>query len=334
MKEFDIRPANLFEEYLRLSANDVKKYFYKNDERFERDCPACGKDEAKPVFKKNNFQFVACVDCDTLYVNPCPTPTQLSKFYQDSPSQKYWANTFYPSVAKARREKIIRPKAKKIAKLYNDHMTKAGLVVDVGAGAGDMLKELKKYKIGKDYLAIEPTREMVQFCRASDLRVFEGFAENAAKDKNLQARASLTMSFEVIEHVISPASFFTDLKLLCKPGGLILVTGLCGSGFDIQILGEISKAVSPPHHLNFLSQMGVSKLLERCGLEEISFTTPGLLDVDIVRNQYNVDPKSIKDKFISNILRQKNESIIENLQQFITRNNLSSHMWIVARKPS
>ena len=333
IKEEDIRPTDVFDEYLRLSASDIGKYFSDLSTRIYRKCPGCGKDTAAPVFEKNDFSFMQCLKCKTLYANPCPAPEQLALFYNESPSQKFWAGTFFPVVAQTRREKIFRPRAKKIKELYHSHISVSGKIIDVGAGAGTMLDELRACSTGDNYLAIEPTPELAKICRLDGLDTFEGFADDAAKDKALIESASMVMSFEVIEHVISPVDFITDLKSLCMPGGLILVTGLCGSGFDIKILGQNSKAVSPPHHLNFLSRVGVSKLLERCGLEEVSFTTPGVLDVDIVLNHFKKEPADINDIFISYLLELGDEVILEDLQQFITNNNLSSHMWFLARKP-
>jgi len=335
MKEHEIRPAGIFEEYLRLSALDVEQYFVKTKERIFRDCPGCGGDNYRKAFEKNDFWFVRCGDCDSLYVNPCPDPIHLAEFYQESPSQKFWANTFFPTVASARQTKIFRPRAAKIKELLDLHdVPNPNRVIDVGAGSGAMLEELRNARIGDELVAIEPTPDMAAVCQSKNFFVFEGFADDAAKDKSLASSASFVMSFEVIEHVISPSDFVGDISVLARPGGILLVTGLCGSGFDIQVLGKNSKSVSPPHHLNFISRAGVSLLLERCGLQEISFTTPGVLDVDIVRNSFADDPENVSDPFLRQLFLQDDEAVLQNLQQFITSNNQSSHMWILAQKPA
>jgi SAM-dependent methyltransferase len=335
MKEHEIRPAGIFDEYLRLSALDVEQYFAQSNERISRNCPSCGGDVYQKAFEKNNFWFVRCSDCDSLYVNPCPDPAQLAEFYQESPSQKFWANTFFPSVASARQEKIFRPRAAKIKALLDQHdVPNPDRVMDVGAGSGAMLEELRDAGIGNELFAIEPTPDLATVCQSKGFSVFEGFADDAAKDKSLVGSASFVMSFEVIEHVISPFDFLGDISALARPGGIILITGLCGSGFDIQVLGKNSKAVSPPHHLNFISRKGVTLLLERCGLQEISFSTPGVLDVDIVRNSFAGDPATVSDKFLRQLFLQDDEAVLQSFQQFITSNNQSSHMWILARKPA
>jgi len=333
MKEDDIRPTGLFGEYLRLSAEDAKHYFAEEQQRLARDCPGCGGGTNKAAFKKNGFQMVNCTDCGTLFANPGPAPDRLAEFYRDSPSQKYWANTFFPAVAAARQEKIFRPKATAIAELFDQYAPKDGKVIDVGAGAGLMLEELRGAGIGRVFAAVEPTPELARQCRDKGFETLEGFAEHAAEEQNFAATAALVMSFEVIEHVVSPRAFLDDMTAMAQPGGLILVTGLCGSGFDIQILGKSSNSVSPPHHLNFLTRQGVTHLLRRCGLEKISFTTPGALDVDIVKAALEKDPNAFDDGFLKEMLIENDEQTLKNFQKFLTSSNLSSHMWILARKP-
>ncbi len=333
MKETDIRPTDLFEEYLRISSKDAEYYFSDKEQRVSRDCPGCGSAGHDAAFDKNGFNMVVCTDCGTLFTNPCPDPKRLGEFYRDSPSQDYWANTFFPAVAAARQEKIFRPKAAIIKDLFDQHAPKEGKIIDVGAGAGLMLEELRRLKMGRDLVAVEPTPGLAGQCRDKGFETLEGFADDAANNDAFVGTAALVMSFEVIEHVVSPQSFLEDMATLARPGGLILVTGLCGSGFDIQTLGKHSNSVSPPHHLNFLTRNGVSRLLERCGLEEVSFTTPGVLDVDIVKNAFEKNPDAVIDPAIKEMFIKNDAETLANFQKSLTSSKMSSHMWVLARKP-
>ena len=245
----------------------------------------------------------------------------------------YWANTFFPEVAAVRRVKIFKPRAEAIKALLLKHnINGGGRIIDVGAGDGTMLSELRNTGLGNDFVAIEPTSDLAESCEAKGFRVFNCFAETASNEKLLMGSAFLVTSFEVIEHLVSPADFMINLSSLSKKRGVILITGLFGSGFDIQVLGKNSKAISPPHHLNFITRRGVVSLLERCGLQEVSFTTPGKLDVDIVRNRFLENPNSVSEPFLRQLFQDDDSNVLSALQKFLTRNNLSSHMWILARK--
>ncbi len=332
MREAHIRPAELLNEYLRLSAEDAARFFPSREDMIGRDCPGCGAREPAPAFTKNGFNYVRCRQCFTLYTDPAPAPGPLADFYRDSPSQKYWAEVFFPAVAEARREKIFRPRVKRIIELLRGLGPLPKRTVDVGAGAGIFLEECRSVGFGGRLSAVEPNGHLAKLCRGRGFETYEGFASEAAGDGEWAGKAGLVVSFEVIEHVTSALDFVGELAALAEPGGLILMTGLSGDGFDILALGEKSKAVSPPHHLNFLSRRGVKVLLERAGLKEAAFFTPGELDVDITLNAMKEDPEAVRDPFLRYLLTMAGDKARLAFQAFLTANDLSSHMWIVARR--
>lgn len=333
MREDEIRPQDILDEYLRLSAADALTFFADSAAFEHRPCPGCGAEQPVPGWEKAGFRYVRCGQCFTLYADPAPAPDRLDEFYRDSPSQRYLASTFYPRVAEARREKIFRPRVERIRGLLAEHGTVHGTVVDVGAGTGIFLSECRNLGVGGVQRAVEPSAGAAEICRNLGFETFQGFAGEAACDPAWAGGADLVVSFEVIEHVCSVIDFVSEMAALAKPGGLVLTTGLCGTGFDIMTLGARAKAVSPPHHLNFLSRDGVSALLARCGLEEVAFLTPGQLDVDIVRNTLIDDPQAVADPFLRRLVALGSEAQRAAFQTYLSENGLSSHMWILARRP-
>ncbi len=333
MREEDIRPQNLLGEYLRLNEEDGHRLLADDGALAPRNCPACLRTETKNAFSKNGFELVRCCHCDTLYVNPSPTPKALDAFYKNSPSADYWATVFFPAVAEARREAIYAPRAKRVAEIANEFYGDLKRIIDVGAGAGLFLQEFGRVSKATLLTAIEPGTAHVKDLQKLGIETFEGFSDAAAKDQSWAASADLVTCFEVLEHVPDPVNLFKDMAALARPGGLILVTGLSGSGFDIQTLGAKSKPVSPPHHLTFLSATGAELLVERAGLELLVLSTPGELDVDIVRNVLLEDSDAVSDPFLRQLLLSGSEENRKAFQEFLKENRLSSHMWIVARKP-
>jgi len=333
MREFDIRPADLLREYNRLSVEDADTYFPDRDKLEPRPCPACHHDKTADPFEKNRFPIARCVNCGTLYVTAVPTEAALGEFYKSSPSQLFWSQVFFPTVAEARREKIFRPRVARIRDLLAEHNIVPDRIADVGAGTGMFLEECRSAEFGNEYLAVEPSVDLSRSCREKGIETFEGFAGDAGSSPDWQNYADLVVSFEVIEHVISMEAFINDVAAVAKPGGFVLLTGLYGSGFDLLTLGEKSNSISPPHHLNFVSHQGVTELLARCNLEEIAFLTPGVLDVDIVLNAYRDDSSAITDDFVHHMVSRASDQQRQAFQTYLSENGLSSHMWIVARKP-
>ncbi len=333
MREAEIRPAALLAEYLRLSAADAETFFRDPASLMHRTCPGCGADDADPAFRKNGFALVVCGGCGTLYADPAPTPARLDTFYADSPSSNYWANTFFPAVAEARRSRIFRPRVERILGLMERLGRAPRRAIDVGAGAAVFLEEFRALEPDSDLRAVEPGHALAAQCRDKGFDTFAGFAEGAAAAQGWRGTADLVTSFEVIEHVAESLPFLRALGGLARPGGIVLVTGLTGDGFDIRALGPRSNAVCPPHHINFLSRAGVAALIERAGLEEIEFFTPGQLDVDIVMNALADDPEAVADRALRDRLVAADAQELARMQAEIAEANRSSHMWFVARRP-
>jgi len=103
------------------------------------------------------------------------------------------------------------------------------------------------------------------------------------------------------------------------------------SGFDLGELWSNSKSVSPPNHLNLMSVSGLAALVKRCGLELVDLSTPGMLDVDILRNMLEENSEISISRFARQI-SQANETVQEKFQNFLQENRLSSHVVVVARK--
>lgn len=331
MKEADIRPRDLLEEYLRLSAADIGLFFAREESLVARSCPGCGTAAPAPEFEKNGFPLARCPSCRSLFASRVPAPEKLAAFYRDSPSQKFWAEVFFPAVAEARRMNIFRPRVAGARDLVVRYGAAPKCVVDVGAGAGMFLEECRTAGFGEDWRAVEPNEISAAVCRKKGFATLVGFGADAAA--TWTGVADCVTSFEVLEHLADPEGFLRDLAAIVRPGGILLVSGLCGTGFDILSLGKLSNAVFPPHHLSFLSRDGARALLARCGLEELAFLTPGRLDVDIVRNTCADHPDIITDPFLRHLLFSSDEAQRARFQDFLTEAGLSSHMWIVARRP-
>lgn len=328
MKEAEIRPKEIFNKYLELSMSDGKKMFEQAEKFVDVACPACQARLIDEQFIKNGFSIKRCKNCDSLYCSPRPAQEQLNELYANSLSCKYWVKDFLPCVMDARIEKMYRPKAKIIFEMFRDIDFSPHNVVDIGAGTGLLLNELKALWKDSVFFAIEPGRSAAEVCRANGYETLEMTVESA---QAWHGKIDLAICLEVIEHVFDVKDFVTSLFRLVRPGGYCLVTGLGGDGFDIQVLKEKSKSIFPPHHLNFLSVKGVKQLFHDCGFEPVQVTTPGQLDVDIVLNAIKDNEVEVPAFF--KILFERSLSAQADFQDFLVKHQLSSHMWILARRP-
>ena len=116
--------------------------------------------------------------------------------------------------------------------------------------------------------------------------------------------------------------------------GLLLATTTLISGFDLQVLWDRSNSIFPPDRLNLLSVEGLTKLLERHGLNLLEFSTPGMFDVEIVRRAILSDPDADWPRFIRYLVEKRDENAFDALQEYLQRFRLSSFARVVGRKPA
>lgn len=329
MKESEIRPKALLQRYLELSKRDAAECF-SNEQRVQVPCVACRSLKIEPAFDKHGFAYGLCSDCGTLFQTPRPALSAFEAFYRDSVSSNYWANVFFPAVAEARREKIFRPRVERLAALSEAQGIKVDRLIDVGAGYGIFLDEWRKLSPSAQLVAVEPSAALAMECRAKDLEVVESIVEQIGE--GYEGFADLVVCFEVLEHVHKPLDFVKSLMRLARPGGMVFVSTLCIDGFDLQMLWNKSTQIFPPHHINFLSVKGFEKLFERAGLVKVSVTTPGKLDVDIVRNASQKDPDLLHgQRFFQRLIEDDQSSAA--FQEFLAENRLSSHAWVIGKVP-
>ncbi|BAO31127.1 class I SAM-dependent methyltransferase [Sulfuritalea hydrogenivorans] len=325
MKEEEIRPKDVFDEYLRLAREDTGTYF-RNARRETGNCPAC-EGEGMPAFTKNGFSYQTCPRCQTLFVNPRPVADAFSKYYTESPSSKFWATTFYKETADARLEKLWKPKARLIRETLDRYGAGRYTIVDIGGGYGLFAEVMRDFH-GQTPVVIEPGPLLAAACRDKSLQVIQKFLEDV-EAADLPAGPKAFLSFELFEHLHDPARFLRQLQGLMAPGDLFVFTTLSGTGVDIQALWEDSKSVSPPHHLNFFNPRSVAGLLVRLGFECLQVTTPGKLDMDILANNQSL----IKDRFWKTFVAVASDDEKAEWQQLIALSGWSSHMMTVCRKP-
>lgn len=325
MKENDIRPNKLFNEYLQLAKEDCEIFFNKKA-NVNFNCPIHPDIQGTEKFLKNGFMYRQCYKCSSLYVSPRHPIENFEKFYLQGKSVKFWSEKFYKETEKSRKKKLWEPKVNDLIKHpILERPISEYIIVDIGGGYGVFAETIKNAN-PKEVIVIEPNSKLAGICRKKGVYVIESFFEKKIKDK-LPKGLKIFTSFELIEHLYDPRQFLLSLREIMSKGDIIYMTTLTSSGIDIKELNENSKAITPPHHINFLSVNGIEELFESEGFEEIQITTPGKLDLDILKQ----NKKFIKEGFLLDLINSFSDENIDQLQKLIAKNKLSSHMLITAK---
>jgi 2-polyprenyl-3-methyl-5-hydroxy-6-metoxy-1,4-benzoquinol methylase len=320
LREEDIRPAALMAEQARLYAADVARLLEGADAFVEVPCPACEEPAWRPQWSKYGLTYRSCLACQTVYVSPRPTPAQLDEYYRTSANYEYWNRVVFPASEAARREKIFRPRAQRIAELA----PLRGTLLDVGAGYGTFCEEVR-FAFDR-VIALEPEPHLAASCRERGLEVVQARIEDAPLD----GRVDVITAFEVIEHLFSPRAFLERCaELLDDDGGLVL-TCPNGLGFDIQTLGEASATVDA-EHLNYFTPESLARLARRCGFDVVDVSTPGRLDAELVRKAALAGEVEL-DADLRRALVDEWEERGEAFQDHLVAAGYSSNLWLVARR--
>ena len=168
IEEKDIRPKKIFDRFLHLSILDIKKYFNKSKKKVN--CVACGR-KGKFSFKKENFTYCECKNCNTLFVNPRPKEEAFLKYYTKSTSIKFLTNNLYKKTKEARKNKIVKPKAKMIYEILKEKKMNNCICVDIGGGYGIFAKEISKL-LKKNAIVIEPSPSLAQECKKKKINSY------------------------------------------------------------------------------------------------------------------------------------------------------------------
>jgi len=330
LTEQEIRPSELMAKQRIAAVTDVGRMLSRYEEFVHVSCPACGAEDSTPKFEKNSIRYVTCRVCQTLYINPRPSPNVLEWFYRGSPNYAYWNNVVFPASEDARRQKIFIPRADQLLGLCRKYSVETQMLLEVGAGFGTFCSEVKSRNVFSKVVAVEPTPDLAVTCRKRGLEVLEQPIEQVALDHT--ALFDVVASFEVIEHLFAPIDFVRQMARLLKSGGLLVLTCPNGQGFDIETLGVASNTVDH-EHLNYFNPESLSKLLTSCGLEVLESFTSGKLDAELVRNKILAGEFDVSAQpFLRNVLVDSWEQLGQSFQEFLVRHGLSSNMWMVARK--
>ena len=329
LRESEIRPDHLKQGKVDAFAADIRRLLALKSEFVHVPCPACGSEKAKKIFEKYELTYVLCSNCETMYINPRPTPAILENYYTRSEHYAYWNSYIFPASEEARRRKIFGPRAERITDICRRNKVEGGVLLEVGAGFGTFCEEVRRLGLFREVIAVEPTPDLAETCRRRGLEVIEKPIQQIQLGADT---IDVVANFEVIEHVFSPQEFLRSCSNLLSPGGLFIVTCPNVKGFDIAVLQNHSNSVDV-EHLNYFHPASLSHLVEKCGFEVLEVLTPGRLDAELVRKKILAGEVDVSmQPFLKRVLIDEWELLGDKFQLFLAENLLSSHMWLVAKK--
>lgn len=287
-----------------------------------------GGGEAYISFYKYGFTHMKCKKCDTLYVSPRPPEHKLFEYYDKYEAPNFWTELLTKTNSERKYLQHI-PRVEILKKIIEKNNNQKKLFVDLGAGNGNFSKAIQEANIFDKVLATDISDECIKSCKKQNLETKKCTIEDFVNE----SIDCITFN-DLIEHVFNPFEFINSCFNKLKQNGILMLSTPNGEGFDFKILKDKTENITPPEHIQYFNPKSIKILLEKIGFAIVEISTPGILDTNIIKRQITEKQFDIKqnNEFLDFIYSIDNEEVVNSFQEFLQKNNLSSHMLVFAKK--
>ena len=323
LRDSDIRPMKLMSRFRALSIEDARAFFGDAAALVNVGCTACSSGDFRDAYTKEGFRYLQCQQCRSVFVSPRPTQEQLKRYYQESRAANYRSRHLNKEIDEARRYHVLSMNAHWLGRLVDEACSAdARTLGDLGTNYPIIFQDLQQLDLFDRFFAIDVLPGMEEACQDAGAEVVQ----------EMPAELGVVTAFEQLEHQASPEQYLRAISSALCPGGMLFLTTRTIDGFDLQLLWDKVPYIYVPEHLNLLSIEGINTLLARSGFEVLEMSTPGQLDVELVSQAMAMDTTIEIDPFLKTILGKGSREVNEDLQAFLQKHQLSSHLRVAARK--
>ncbi len=326
--EIDLKPSALLHEYFQLIKKDIADFFIKKQALKNSACPGCRGEKILSSFDKFGLTYEECANCRTVYINPRPSDLSLQEYYTHSTARKFWHEELSKATKKKRKEKMIKPRMQWVVESTQEYLPDSEHVVDINTNQYGYIEELSENTFFRKKTLIDVFLSLDKIRLNSDVNVINKPIWELSMNEEIDA----VTIFEVANHMADVDMLFEKIHNMLKKNGLCFIIVILGSGFDLQTLWENAENLFPPDRLNVFSVEGLYSLFERHDFECLEFSTPGILDVEIVTKALTETPELKLPRFFEYMLKNRNADILKSFQEFLQEGLLSSYGRILIRK--
>tara|TARA_E500000331_G_scaffold358060_1_gene422470 strand:+ start:688 stop:1701 length:1014 start_codon:yes stop_codon:yes gene_type:complete len=325
--EADVKPAEMLNAYVQLAEKNVNDLFLR-DTFVNCDCPGCGASDRAETFRRFNLDYVSCPRCHTLWVSPRPDDESIKRYYANSDAEIYWREKLSRETALARVERIVLPRVDWIIDSTQQYLPDADHFVDIGTHHDVYARCLSEIGRFSRKTLLNPICEINPGALAHSTNIVNEHISKAMPDNSVDA---ISM-FEVLDRTSNIDGAMSHARRMLRPGGLIFITGILSTGFDIMTLWDQAQNIFPPDRLNVFSVEGLTMLMERHGFNVLEFSTPGMFDTEAVIHAVETNPKIQVPRFVSYMLENRGPEGRQRFQEFLQMNLLSSFGRVLAQR--
>lgn len=236
----------------------------------ERSCPACNSSDERFLFHKSGGTYVACTECQMVYLNPVFNDDVLEKYYRNN-HQLQGATVsadiaFYAGLYRQGLETV------------QQQLGKPGRILDVGCSTGNFLDIAKQ--AGWFCHGLELNQAEAAIAQEKGHLIQQQLIANAVFEDRLDA---ITL-WDVFEHIKDGEHFLAQARKILAPSGIIFIQSPSRDALAAQILQEKCNMFDGLEHVNLFGRESLQKLCDRAGYHIVSYET--VIDEIGVINNY------------------------------------------------
>lgn len=204
-------------------------------------CRVCG-GAAGAVYQWLGFDWVRCDDCGC-------TQKSLDKAGYESLAPTYDAGTIVEGTADTAAVQHALGVTEKVRMLDRLGMPVASRLLDIGCGAGGFL--LAARQLGFDATGVEPSVAHSQIARETfGLSVLTGYFDPS----HFTQQFDIVVLSHVIEHILEPREFLSDIGKVLRPGGLLLMITPNVDSLAAATCGKYWSMYKPVDHVTMIGK--------------------------------------------------------------------------------
>lgn len=282
----------------------------------------------EPFGDVDGFEYLRCPESGSLFLAQSPEPTEWARLLAEVSHHRHSPCAFHADIAQSRDQNVYAPKLEWIQstlRLVGMHRAR---VIEVVTPPSDFTRFLET----SDSFTEIVTADQMELAMATHPK-FTAARKLGVNGRERNGAMEVAILLESLDRADDPVALLRAVAGCLVDGGLVFLTALVSSGFDMAVLGSRNLYLFPPDRTNCFSLRGVEALVSGAGFTLVEVSTPGVLDVEIVQAHLRYDPSLPLSAFERQLLAADSDAHAA-FQSFLQQRGMSSFARIVARKQS
>jgi hypothetical protein len=226
------------------------------------------------------LEYLRCAETGSLFLGELPPAADWRRLLGEVSRYRRSPDAFHTGIARSRNDTVYAPKLEWIESTLRVQGFRRPSVMEVASPPSDFRSLLERSGAFGELVTVD---EM-------ELAASTAEPEVVSERRDGVSPVETAVLLESVDRVDDPHRLLCAVARRLADGGLLFVTALVASGFDIAVLGFRNLYLYPPDRANCFTLRGLELLIRRAGFTPLEVSTPGVLDVEIVQAHLLHDP--------------------------------------------